>query len=161
LLLLEPSPPPAKLEEADRLLQLVLSQRPAMQPTADYWRAIAHTHARALDTAAVELEHILDPADYGHDNPHRRTILLRAGERALLLHDELRRRVGEPQLAQPGRRMEAIAAVERHLAENTEDQMAWNLKRLLYHDVTEAEYNAAAGGTEQAFAAFDHAYAQQ
>jgi tetratricopeptide (TPR) repeat protein len=76
------------------------------------------------------------------------------------LHEELRRRVGAPQLAQPGRRMEAIAAVERHLAAQPEDKAVWGLKRMLYQDVTEAEYDAFAGAGAAA-THFDHPYVQQ
>ncbi|HJT77693.1 MAG TPA: tetratricopeptide repeat protein, partial [Gemmataceae bacterium] len=126
-----------------------------------YWRAVAHTHARRYDEAAVELEHVLDPSHYGPGNPQRHNVLLSAWQLALLLHDELRRRVGQPQLALPGRRMEAIAAVERHLAEQPDDQTVWGLKRLLYQDVAEAEYNHAAGADDVAAPHFDHAYAQQ
>ncbi|HTU20332.1 MAG TPA: tetratricopeptide repeat protein, partial [Gemmataceae bacterium] len=152
--------PLAELDEAHRLLDLVLRLRPNMRPAVDYWRAVAHTHARRLDEAATELEHILDPSHYGPGNPQRHNVLLSAWQLALLLHAELRRRVGEPQLVLPNRRMEAIAAVERHLADNADDQTIWGLKRLLYQDVTEEEYNAFAG---EGIAAshFDHEYVQQ
>jgi tetratricopeptide (TPR) repeat protein len=159
-LLLSPSPPPAHLDEANRLLDMVLKLQPERRPQVDYWRAVALTHARRYDEAAAELGRVLDPAPYGADNPFRRRVLLPAWQLALLLHEELRRRVGAPQLAQPGRRMEAIAAVERHLAENPDDQAVWGLKRVLYHDVTEAEYDAFAG-TGLAASHFDHPYVQQ
>ncbi|MGH7222645.1 MAG: tetratricopeptide repeat protein [Gemmataceae bacterium] len=159
-LLLQPGPSGAQLDEAHRLLDLVLRLRPSMRPSVDYWRAVAQTHARQFDEAAMELEHILDPTHYGPGNPQRHNVLLAAWQLALLLHEELRRRVGEPQLDLPNRRMEAIAAVERHLADNPEDQTIWGLKRLLYQDVTEAEYNAFAGEGIVA-AHFDHEYVQQ
>jgi tetratricopeptide (TPR) repeat protein len=41
--------------------------------------------------------------------------------------------------------MEAIAAVERHLADQPEDKAIWSLKRILYQDVSETEYLAAVG----------------
>lgn len=148
------------LDEAYRLLDLVLRLQPAMRPAVDYWRAVAHTHARHFDEAATELEHILDPSHYGPGNPQRHNVLLSAWQLALLLHDELRRRVGHPQLALPNRRMEAIAAVERHLAEQPEDKTIWGLKRLLYQDVTETEYDAYAGAGMVA-PHFDHEYVQQ
>jgi tetratricopeptide (TPR) repeat protein len=68
--------------------------------------------------------------------------------------------VGGPQLAVPGRRMEAIVAVERHLQTSPEDPGAWDMKRVLYSSLTEADY-AAAVGEGRAAVAFDHAYAQQ
>jgi tetratricopeptide (TPR) repeat protein len=159
-LLLQAGPSAGQLDEARRLLDLVLRLQPALRPSVDYWRAVAHTHARQYEEAATELEHVLDPSHYGPGNPHRHNILLSAWQLALLLHDELRRRVGQPKLGLPNRRMEAIAAVERHLADNPDDQTIWGLKRLLYQDVTEAEYNTFAG---EGIAAshFDHEYVQQ
>ena len=65
-------------------------------------------------------------------------------EELALDHPEMRRRVGAPQLALPGRRMEAIGAVERRLAEDPQDAAAWDLKRQLYADLTEADYNSLA-----------------
>jgi tetratricopeptide (TPR) repeat protein len=159
-LLLQPGPSAAQLDEAHRLLDLVLRLQPSLRPSVDYWRAVAHTHARQYDEAATELEHVLDPSHYGPGSPQRHNILLSAWQLALLLHEELRRRVGQAQLALPGRRMEAVAAVERHLADNPDDQTIWGLKRLLYQDVTEQEYDDFAG---RGIAAqhFDHEYVQQ
>ncbi len=159
-LLLQPAPSEAKLQEAHRLLDLVLRQRPGSRPTVHYWRAVAFTHARLYDQAEAELLQVLDPTGQSRDDPHRRSVLLSAWQLALRLHPELARRVGTPQLALPGRRMEAIAAVERRLADNPEDAEVWSLKRQLYQDVTEAEYQAAAGATGSA-SEFDHGYVQQ
>jgi tetratricopeptide (TPR) repeat protein len=159
-LLLQAGPSAAKLEEAQRLLDLVQSQRPALQPAVEYWRAVAYTHARQYEQAAAALDQVLDSSRYAADDPHRRAILLPAWQLALTLHRELNQRVGTPQLAVPGRRMEAIGAVERHLAAQPEDAGVWELKRLLYSGLTAADYEAAAG-PEQAAADFDHSYAQQ
>jgi tetratricopeptide (TPR) repeat protein len=158
--LLLSKPGPAQLDEAQRLLQLVIALKPDRQPQVDYWRAVAAIHAQDLDRAATLLEHLLDPAHYGHDNPARQAILLSAWQLALLWHPELRRRVGEPQLAEPGRRMEAIAAVERYLADNPDDAGVVSFKKMLYHDLTEAEYDAGAGAGLAA-RHFDHDYVQQ
>ena len=160
-LLLEAGPSAQKLAEAHRLLDLVLSQRPDLWAPVAYWRAVAFTHARTLDLAAGELEKVLDASHAGAQEPPRQDILVPAWELALVLHDELRRRVGLPQVARPGQRMEAIFAVEQHLAKQAEDATAWNLKRLLYQDMTEVEYEAAAPGAGQAISSFDHAYVHQ
>ncbi|MHB1421854.1 MAG: tetratricopeptide repeat protein [Gemmataceae bacterium] len=164
-LLLQPGPTAAQIEEAHGLLDLVLRLQPNMRPAVDYWRAVGHTHAHRYDEAAAALERILDPSPYGPGNPQRHNVLLAAWQLALLLHDELRRRVGQPQLALPNRRMEAIATVEQHLAENPDDQTIWGLKRILYQDVTNAEYDAFAGassaGVSPAARHFDHEYVQQ
>ena len=153
-------PGAAQLDEALRLLQLVIALKPDRQPQVDYWRAVAAVHSRQVDQAAPLLERLLDPVHYGHDNPARLAVLLSAWQLALLWHDDLRRRVGEPQLAHPGRRMEAIAAVERFLADNPDDTSLLPFKQMLYRDLTEAEYDAAAG---EGLAArhFDHDYVQQ
>jgi tetratricopeptide (TPR) repeat protein len=57
--------------------------------------------------------------------------------------------------------MEAIGVVERYMADQPQDAAAWNLKRLLYQDVTEAQYEEAAPGAGLAVEHFDHAYVQQ
>jgi tetratricopeptide (TPR) repeat protein len=160
-LLLEPGPSAEKLSEAQSLLDLVANHRPDLRPTVDYWRAVAYTHAKQFDEAANALAQVLDPKPYGPNNPNRQSVLLVAWKLALFLHDELKRRAGLPQLALPGRRMEAIAAVEHQLTDYPDDADTWGLKRLLYQDVTEAEYDEAAGAPDQVVPGFDHAYAQQ
>jgi tetratricopeptide (TPR) repeat protein len=169
-LLFDPGPSPEKREEAHHLLDLVLSQRPALRPTVDYWRAVAHTHARQYEEAAANLERILASGVCEHpgsgvitdparpDDPNRQAILFEAWQLALTLHPELNRRVGTPQLALPGRRLEAIAAVERRLAGLPSDPAGWELKRALYSDLTEADYKSA---TDSVAADFDHEYVQQ
>ncbi len=160
-LLLAPNPTPDKVQEAMRLLDLVLSQRPNLRAAVAYWRAVAATHARDLDTAVAEMEVILDPGHLGVADPQRQAVLFRTWQLALLLHDELRRRVGYPELERPGRRMEAISAVERRLVANPEDADAWSLKRILYDGVTEGEYEQARPGFGLAVEHFDHGYTQQ
>ncbi len=159
-LLLEPSPSAEKLAEAHRLLDLVQSQRPAMQSAIDYWRIVARTHEHNLDEASELLGNLLDPGKHKRGDPYRRTVLLQAWSLALTLHEELRRRVGQPQLTLPGRRMEAIAAVERQWAEQPDDPNLWPLKRLLYQDLAEEEFEGSwiegKVPTE-----FDYGYAQQ
>jgi tetratricopeptide (TPR) repeat protein len=157
-LLLAP-PRPEQFKEAYRLLDLVSKHRPIMLPRCDYWRAVALTHQHQFAQAAESLENVLASKTSAPDNPHRLTVLFDAWQFALLLHPEIARRVGTPQLALPARRMEAIAAVERRLARQPEDPTGWDLKRLLYSELTEAEYREAAG--DGAAADFDHTYAHQ
>src|SRR5262249_11334684 len=121
-LLIHGKPNQPQLEEATRLLELVLSLQSDKRPPVEYWRAVPDTHSRRFENPATEPEHLLHPAPFGPTNPQRLAVLLPAWQLALTLHEELRRRVGAPQLAIPGRRMEAIAAVERHLAESPDDQ---------------------------------------
>jgi tetratricopeptide (TPR) repeat protein len=157
--LLLASPRPEQLVEAQRLLDMAAGQRPDMAPACHYWRSVAFTHARQYDRAAAELEQVVVPTPEGARNAYRSAILMSAWQMALTLHPEMHRRVGTPQLLQPGRRMEAIAAVERFLATAPDDADTWNLKRVLYSDLTEAEYTAAA--PEQPARDFEHAYVHQ
>lgn len=159
-LLVNGKPTPAQLDEALRLLELVLSQRPQLRPTYDYWRAVASTHQGNLEDACERLTHIIDPTTYGANDPARLRTLMPAWQLALLLHPTLRQRVGEAQLAIPGRRMEAIAAVERVLAETRDDAGAIRLKQELYRDLREAEYLAVLPEGTMALAEFDHEYAR-
>jgi tetratricopeptide (TPR) repeat protein len=152
-------PRPEQLEEAYRLLDLVSKHRPDLQPSCDYWRAVALLHERRYEEAAAALENVIAARSSAPDSVQRRAVLLEAWQLALLLHPEMRRRVGEPQLTQPGRRMDAIAAVERRLAVQPEDAVAWDLKRLLYSELTEEEYRQVV--SEGAAAEFDHTYAYQ
>ena len=148
----------------------MLTQRPAARPAANYWRSVAFTHARQYEQAAAELTQVLEPADSKLDEAYRQTVLLPAWQLALVLHPELNRRVGMPQLEKPDRRMEAIAAVERKLAETPDDADAWTLKRLLYSGLTERDYLASRERQRPESASifefkdrdhFDHIYAQQ
>ena len=159
-LLLEGSPGPNRLADAHRLLDLVLSQRPPLKPSVAYWRAVALTHERKYDEAVAELEWLLDPARHDRNDANRRAVLLQAWQLVLTLHDELRQRVGQPQLVLPARRLEAIDAVERHLEQFPDDPTVWPLKRLLYQDLSEEEFQEGCDGALLP-SFFDYPYAQQ
>jgi tetratricopeptide (TPR) repeat protein len=154
-LLLETKPSADRLDESLKLLAFILTQRPGLLPIVDYWKAVAHTHAGQFEQAADSLTAVLESTD-----PNREAVLVSAWQLALMLHPEMQRRVGTLQMAKPGQRLAAIAAVERKLAVEPEDPTAWDLKRLLYTQVTEADYNAAVG-PDKAAADFDHAYVEQ
>lgn len=153
-LLLSERVTPKMQAEATHLLELV-EQRGGLDALVAYWRAVAAAHARDFDSAAKRLAHLLDPTAAPAQDAARQSVLLAAWRLALVLHPELKRRVGVPQLAQPGRRLEAIAAAERELAEVPDDAGAWTLKRVLYSELTLADYQAGP------IAEFDHSYAQQ
>jgi tetratricopeptide (TPR) repeat protein len=155
VLLLAETVTPAMRTEATHLLDLVEQRSPDLAAHVDYWRAVAATHARDFDSAAKRLAHVLDPSAWPAGNAARQSILIAAWRLALTLHPELKQRVGTPQLALPGRRLEAIAAVERELADVPDDGGAWTLKRILYSELTLREYEAGP------VAEFDHAYTQQ
>jgi tetratricopeptide (TPR) repeat protein len=158
-LLLEAGPSEAKLQEAHRLLDMVHKHKPEMRPAVHYWRAVAYTHQRMLDQAGEELREIIDPTGYLPDDPYRRSTIYSAWQLAVRLHPELARRVGNTQLAIPGRRMEAIAAVERQLQANPTDAEAWAFKQALYQDLTEADY--AAGESQLRTGELDFSYLHQ
>jgi tetratricopeptide (TPR) repeat protein len=157
-LLLQDKPQPEQIQEAHRLMGLVESQRPGLAPRCRYWRAVAYTHQGNLDEAAAALESVLTPPE--QDTPQRRAVLFPAWQLAIMLHPELKRRVGTPMLAMPGRRMEAIAAIERQLAVKADDTAAWDLKRLVYSELTENDYESVAAANKPA-ADFDHEYVHQ
>jgi len=157
-LLLQPKPKPEQVQEAHRLLDLVASQRPGLVPRCNYWRAVAFTHQGNFDEAAKALESVLAIPE--KDTAQRRAVLLPAWQLAILLHPEMKRRVGIPTLASPGGRMEAIAAVERQLANIPDDPGAWDLKRILYSEFMEKDYGEPGASTTGA-ADFDHEYVHQ
>jgi hypothetical protein len=163
-LLLSGSPPaPQRMEEALKLLNLVLEYRPTALPAVYYWRAVAHTHRQEFDKAEQELRTILDEAAATPEQkPYRQRVLVPAWQLALTQHPELKKRVGEPLLHEASRRFAAIAAVEEALARDPQEGGALELKPLLYGGVTLAAYQAEAG-TEalRAASAFDHAYCSE
>lgn len=159
-MLLLTQPTARKLADAHRLLDLVISQRPRFRPAVDYWRAVAFTHEGRLNEAITLLEHLVDPSPHHPNDPYRQSVLLNAWQLALTLHPVLTERVGQPQIVLPGRRMEAIVAAERHLAENGRDAGVEQLKKLLYQDLTMEEFKAACPDGDIP-TSFDYVYCQQ
>jgi hypothetical protein len=157
-LMFQDRPAPGQLAEARHLLDLIADQRPAYAPAVAYWRAVTATHERRIDEAARALESILRLPQ--EDTPARRSVHFAAWQLALMLHGELRRQIGEALLGEPGARMDAIAAVERRLAQTPDDAAVRDLQRLLYSGLTEAEYLVAAGPA-QAASDFNHHLVQQ
>jgi tetratricopeptide (TPR) repeat protein len=156
--LLQTPPQAAQLQEAHRLLDLVEKHDAALRPRCTYWRTVALLHERRYAEAADTLRPLLGTTPPA-DQPGHWAVLLEAWYLALIVHPELRQRVGEPELAQPGRRMLAIAAVERRLRGQPADAAAWDLKRLLYSRLEEEEYYQAfpTGAAPD----FDHSYVYQ
>lgn len=150
------TPTAAEREKAGRMLDLVERQKPALLPRVDYLRAVSLTHAKQFDPAAETLSRLLDP-ETPNDPAARRAVLFPAWDLALRLHPELVRRLGDAELAKPGRRMEAIGAVERKLAESPNDPTAVELKTVLYAGLTEAEFVADAASGLPADFNFDYA----
>jgi tetratricopeptide (TPR) repeat protein len=158
-LLLAGPPTQSKLKEANDLLTFVEGQWPKVKPSTDYYKAVADTHARNLDTAVERLSNLLDPSAWPAGDKFRDAILFDAWQLALRTHPELKRRVGDVQLALPGRRVEALRAVERQLAQTPTDEAVREFRQELLSGLTEADYAAAAAGG--ALPDFPYAYAEE
>ena len=160
-LLLAPGPGPEQLDEADKLLSLVLSQEPHRWPEIGYWRAVLRTHARQYDEAASELRTVLtDPTD-DQSRPFRDAVLLPAWRLALVQHAELKRRLGTAFLSEPGRRMAAITAVELRFKQRPDDPAAAELKPIVYDQLREAEYRDALSESDHGRVEVDYEYCLQ
>lgn len=151
-------PSVSERDKAERLLALVEQQAPKYSARVDYLRAVSRTHAKQFDEAAAILSRLLDPESV-YDPQSRNAVLFEAYDLALRLHPELIKRLGENELLKPGRRMEAIAAVERKLAAEPKNPTAHELKTILYASLTESEFvgDAASGLPEN----FNFEYVEQ
>ncbi len=152
LLVQDRPPTPAERADAVRVLDVADAHRPQLAPRTDHLRAVAHTHAGEFDAAAATLSRLLDPTTPYLDGRHREAVLLPAWDLATRLHPELVKRLGEAELAKPGRRLDALAAVERRLTLAPDDPVAAGMKRELYAGLTEGEVTS---GTPAGFN-FDH-----
>jgi tetratricopeptide (TPR) repeat protein len=160
-LLMPPTPPPTALQraEADRFLSLVEQKHPRYSARVDYLRVISLIHAKDYDGASEILARLLNPETPGYDAGVRRRVLYEAWDLALRIHPKLIERLGWGELNKPGRRMEAIAAVERKLREDPENPAAKEYRTILYGQLGESEFIAAsAGGLPKDFA---YEYAEQ
>lgn len=157
MLLLKDRPQPNDLDEATRLLGLIRDQRPDLEPACQYWRTVAALHRRDYEGAASDLNALLTAEV---DSDARQSVLFVAWRLAAALHPEMKRKVGDPLLADPKYRFAAIAAVESQIAVDPKDEAAWELKRLLYSPLTFADYVNVVGDNP-AVAGFDHQYARE
>lgn len=142
--LLGETPPTAEERaKAFTMLDLVSAQQPRLQARTDYLRVIGLTHAKDYDGASATLRRLLDPtAEY--DQRVRHQVLFNAWDLALRLHPELQKRVGNVEIDQPRRRMEAIAVIERRLASGSGDALASQYKEMLYAGLTEEQFLSSA-----------------
>lgn len=154
----ETPPTATQREEAIRLLDTVERYKPGYSAKTDYWKAVVQTHAKDFDLAAGYLNRLLNPEE-SYVHLIRQAVLFPAYDLALRAHPQIVERLGENLLNQPGRRMEAIAAVERQLRASPEDSTALELRRSLYSTLTEAEFVTACA--DQAPELFNYEYAEQ
>jgi tetratricopeptide (TPR) repeat protein len=160
-LLLNPNRAPTAAEraEAGRFLELVERKKPVLMARVDYLRAVSLTHAKDYDAAADTLRRLLDPETPYQGTLSRKNVLFPAWNLALLLHPEVVKRLGWKELDKPGRRLEAIGAVERQLGTDSNDSTARELKTVLYSQLSEAEFVAAAANGPPAD--FNYEYVEQ
>lgn len=158
LLLQDQTPPARDIDEAMRLLDMIASHRPDLEPACAYWRCLAHLYQRNFDEAQANLESVLRAPQ--EDSPARRSVLFRAWHLALMLHPEMKRRVGNRLITFSDRKMEAIAALEREIAGQGNVQAALDLRPLVYSELSENDY-ATTVPSGQAAADFNHEHARE
>jgi hypothetical protein len=88
-------------------------------------------------------------------------VLYDSWDLALRGHPRLVERLGWNELNKPGRRMEAIAAVERRLAAVPDDAIAVNYRQALYPQLSEGEFIAAIGTDAAPPKEFAYEYVEQ
>ncbi len=159
-LLMQP-PSPLQIQEAERFLHLVESKQPSLQARIDYLRTLLHLHRKEFDVAAELLRRLLDPIAGDYDPRVRAETLFDAWELALRLHPQMVARIGERELDHPGRRMEAIAAVERVLTQQPDHAAARELKINLYPTLKEEEFLETRQRHGRLPRDFDYAYVEQ
>jgi len=134
-LLVSGKPSDEKVAEALRLLSLVEKLKPSLDYTTRYWRAVLALHDKNFVGAGVLLLKNLNNYHVSEDQSAGK-YLYASWSLALAGHPEMKSRVGFPLLADAAIKMNAIAALERHIAQETDDQVAWGIKRFLYSDLT-------------------------
>lgn len=138
-LLVSGKPSEEKVAEALRLLSLVEKLKPSLDYGTRYWRAVLALHDKNFVGAGVLLLKNLNNYVVSDDQLAGK-YLYASWSLALAGHPEMKSRVGFPLLADAALKMNAIAAVERHIAHETDDQVAWGIKRFLYSDLTSSVF---------------------
>ena len=141
-LLMTPPTPQAR-DEAERFLRLVEQKKPVYGAKVDYLRVVSLIHAKNYDSAAEALSRLLSPETPGYHPTVRNALLFDAWLLAVDGPKPLTDRLGWPELNKPGRRMEAIAAVERKLAADPGSDKAKEYRTVLYSGLQEGEFVAA------------------
>ncbi len=138
------TPPTAQVrDEAERFLTLVEQKKPVYSARVDYLRVVSLIHAKNYDSAADALARLLSPETPGYHPTVRNALLFDAWFLAIDGPKGLTERLGWVELNKPGRRMEAIAAVERKLAADPNNEKAKEYRSVLYANLQEGEFVAA------------------
>lgn len=152
-------PTPQTRVEADKFLDLVTQKKPVYSPRIDYLRIVSQIHAKDYDAAAETLSRLLSPETPGYHVGLRKEVLFDAWFLALDGPKPLTDRLGWGELNKPGRRMEAIAAVERKLAVDPNNEKAKEYRTMLYSQLGEGEFVSAAATGEPKD--FNYEYVEQ
>ncbi len=134
-LLVSGKPSDDKVAEALRLLSLVEKLKPSLNDGTRYWRSVLALHDKNFVGAAAILLKNLNNYHVSEEQLAGK-YLYASWSLALAGHPEMKSRVGFPLLTDAAIKMNAIAAVERHIAQEKDDQAAWGIKRFLYTDMT-------------------------
>lgn len=155
-----PSAPTAdQIRDASVLLNFVAGQWPEMKSNTDYYLVVAETHARHLDAACDRLANLLDPTKWPEGSVFRDAILFDAWQLAIRTHPMLKSRVGDVQIKMPGRRVEALRAIQRQLAITPGDHAVLDFRAELFDELTEAEYRDVA--TQKPLSDFCYEFAEE
>ena len=146
-------PTQAARDEAARFLDLVEKKKPVYLARVDYLRVISLVHAKQYEFASEALARLLSPETPGYHPTVRNQVLFDAWFLAIDGPKGLTDRMGWPELNKPGRRMEAIGAVERKLAADANNEKAKEYRNVLYSGLQEGEFVAAVavGGAPKDF----------
>ena len=134
-LLVSGKPSDDKVAEALRLLSLVEKLKPSLNDGTRYWRAVLALHDKNFVGAAAILLKNMNNYHISEEQLAGK-YLYASWSLALAGHPEMKSRVGFPLLTDAAIKMNAIAAVERHIVQEKDDQAAWGIKRFLYTDMT-------------------------
>ncbi|MBI1830439.1 MAG: hypothetical protein HYR84_03200 [Planctomycetes bacterium] len=156
--MLQTKPTEEQLRESFKMLDLVTKEQPALAPICAYWRAVAFLHQKNDEDAARELESILKLPQY--QTQARQAVHYSAWYLAMFGHPDMKWRVADRLLYQPGHRMDAIAAVEAQLDITPLDTEAWRMKKQLYDEINEGEYYSMVQ-PDQPMPRFHHEYAKE
>ncbi|HEY1189496.1 MAG TPA: tetratricopeptide repeat protein [Gemmata sp.] len=151
--LLMTPPSPTAADEAARFLNLVEKKKPVYLARVDYLRVVALVHAKQYDSAAEALARLLNPETPGYHPTVRTQLLFDAWFLAIDGPKGLSERLSWPELNKPGRRMEALGAVERKLVAEPANDKAKEYRTVLYAQLQEGEFVAAvaSGGLPKDF----------
>ena len=154
------TPPTAQArDEAEKFLALVEQKKPVYGAKIDYLRAISFIHAKQYEPAAETLSRLLSPETPGYHVGLRKGVYFDALYLALDGPKGLTDRLGWNEMNKPGRRMEAIAAVERKLTADPAHEKAKEYRTMLYSQLSEGEFVAVAAAGEPK--EFNYEYVEQ